>query len=92
MSADPRSYNAPERRIFRPEMIDDVAQALLTLTHEVWVLTDRVRCLEAVIEQHGIPVSRALEQFEPDAALQAELDAKAQALVKSVVTALGAGA
>jgi hypothetical protein len=89
MTVDPRSYNQPQRHIFAPDKIDDVAQALLSLTREIWVLTDRVRCLEAVIDAHGIPVSKALESFEPDATLQAELDGKAQALVRSVVTALG---
>jgi hypothetical protein len=73
------------RQILQPAQIDQVAQALLALAREVWVLRDRSRVLEAVLATHGLDVHAEIERFQPDAALQAELDAERDRFLAAVV-------
>lgn len=73
----------------RPEDIDRLGQALLTLTSELWVTRDRVRILEAALVNAGLLTADALDQLQPDTALQAELDAERARLIDTVLAALG---
>ena len=41
------------RRMLTVDQIDDLGEAILSLTREIWVLTDRVHVLEAVLESLG---------------------------------------
>ncbi|MDP3550484.1 MAG: hypothetical protein Q8R81_08810 [Novosphingobium sp.] len=77
----------PHRQILPPTRIDDVAEALLALTREIWVLTDRQLMLEALLTRNGIDVS-ALDAMEPDEPMQARLTARRQLLIDNVLTAL----
>lgn len=88
MSADPASFNLPDIACLSPDRIDNVARAVLSLTRELVVLTDRVLVLEQVLESRGIPVADAVERHQPDAALQARIDTAAAAIIDSVVAAL----
>jgi len=83
------SDTTPARVILTPDQVDDLGQGLLALTREVWVLTDRVRALEAVLAKHGLPVTEEIEAFEPDEKMSAELLAGGQRLVQSVLGAMG---
>ena len=78
----------PERRILAAENVDRVAEAVLALARELWVLNDRVRVLEAVLEQKGLDVSAEIERFEPDAAMQQKLDAARDRIIDAVAGAL----
>jgi hypothetical protein len=71
-----------------PEQINDVAMALMALTHEVWLVNDRVRVLEAVLAKHGIDAAAEIDAFTPDADLQKTLSTQSQALVSRIVGAL----
>jgi hypothetical protein len=75
-------------RNLQPEDIDRLGQALLTLTRELWVVKDRVRVLEAALAQAGVLGSDAVNQLQPDAALQAELAAERARLIDTVLAAL----
>lgn len=77
----------PPRQILPAARIDDVAEAVLALTRELWVLTDRQMMLEALLTSHGIDVS-GLDAMEPDAQMQARLTARRQVLLDNVLTAL----
>jgi hypothetical protein len=79
-----------ERRIFAPEQIDDVAEALLSLTREVWVLTDRLYVLERVIEANGIPVVEAVNKYQPSEEQAAELEAMRKRLIGELLRTLKA--
>jgi hypothetical protein len=81
--------HTPPRKILGPEQVDDLGDAVLALARELWVVTDRLRCLEAVLEKRGLDVTAELAAFEPDAALQAELDGMRDRLIGGVVKALG---
>lgn len=88
MTLPPASYNQPTLNLLGPAQIDDVARALITLTREVAVLTDRVMVLEAVLDEAGIAVSAAVERHQPDAALQARIDAQIAEMLGNVVASL----
>jgi hypothetical protein len=62
----------------RNDDIDRLGKALLTLARELWVVKDRQKVLEAVLEEKGVAVAELLENYEPDAEL-AELLAKDRA-------------
>jgi hypothetical protein len=72
----------------RADDIDRLGQALLTLTSELWVTRDRVRILEAALVNAGVLTADAVNQLQPDAALQAELDAERARLIDALLTAL----
>lgn len=88
MTSGPASFNLPEIAALDPARIDNVARACITLAREVAVLTDRVMVLEAVLDGAGIAVSAAVEQHQPDPALQARIDARIAAMLAEVVAAL----
>lgn len=73
----------------RLEDIDRLGQALLTLTSELWVTRDRVRILEAALVNAGVLTADALDQLQPDAALQAELNSERARLIDALLTTLG---
>jgi|GEM_PF-723713 len=99
MSTDTISRVKPERPISEPvgrriltsDQIDDLGEAILTLTKEVWVLTDRQHILESILEKKGVVVADEIERFVVDAKMQAELNAKRDRLVDSVLWAMKVG-
>ena len=72
----------------RPEDIDQLGQALITLTKELWVIKDRVRVLETVLADAGIVTPDAVDTFQPDEALQEILDKDRAQLINQVLGAL----
>ena len=88
ISADPTSYNHPERRTLHEGDVGQVAAAVLSLTREIWVLTDRLAVMEAVLARHGLDISEEIDAFQPDAEMQARLNARGQQLVAAVVNTL----
>jgi hypothetical protein len=88
---DPRSFNTPDRPSLTAEDVPALGEAMLNLTRELWVLTDRVMVLEAVLAQQGVEVSAAIEAFEPDEAFQERAKARGTALVAAVLEPFGDG-
>lgn len=82
-----RPTDPPVRDILGPQSLDHVAQALITLTQEVWVLTDRVLVMEKLLENNGIPAG-AIDAYQPDEALTLKLDAARQNLLNKIVDTL----
>jgi SAM-dependent methyltransferase len=76
------------RRILSPDQLDHLGEAILALTGEVWVLTDRMMVLEQVLSDAGTDVTAAIETFTPSAAFEARLDARRDKLIGAVVAAL----
>ena len=72
----------------RPEDLDRLGQALITLSKELWVVKDRVRLLEATLTDAGVLLPSAVDQLQPDAALQAELGKERAQLIEQVLGAL----
>ncbi|MCY4254584.1 MAG: hypothetical protein OXE51_00420 [Gammaproteobacteria bacterium] len=88
MSNDPRSFNNPDRPTLTADDMPGVGQALVTLTHELYVLIDRIAALEAVLKRHGLNVGEEIEAFKPDTEQQQKLNERGRALVARVTNAL----
>ena len=72
----------------RPEDIDRLGKALLTLSRELWIVKDRVRVLEAALVNAGVLSADAVNQLQPDAALQKELTTERARLIDAVLATL----
>jgi hypothetical protein len=72
----------------RPEDIDKLGQALLTLTKELWVVKDRLRVLEAALTEAGAVAPNAVETYQPDESLTELLGNERAQLIEQVLGAL----
>ena len=88
MSRDPRDFNQPERTTLVDADIAGVADGLLMLTRELWVVSDRLEIMEAVLKERGIDISEDIDNFQPDPELQARLNKKGEQLLSSVLNAV----
>ncbi|MBB36259.1 MAG: hypothetical protein CME88_16410 [Hirschia sp.] len=84
-----RPTDPPETAILKDAHIDDVARGLLALAREVWVLTDRVMIMEALLEDRGVS-SGMIDNFQPDEKLELELKKRREAMLGRLMTAMGA--
>lgn len=78
----------PSRRMLGAEQVDDLAEALLVLARELWVLRDRQIVTELVLAERGIDIAAAVDAYEPDATVQARLDTERDRLVERLEKAL----
>lgn len=85
---DPKSYNTPEIQALMPDQIDDLGRALLSLTRELCVLTDRVLVMEHVLADKGIDLGDSINTHQPDEALQAKIDAQTGEIVSNILSSL----
>jgi hypothetical protein len=89
MSAvDPKSFNTPEVQFIRPDEIDNVARALITLTREVAVLSDRVLVLEEVLERQGVSVREAIDTYQPSEEFQQRTNDAMGEILRNVLASL----
>lgn len=88
MNDDPRSFNSPDRPTLTADDMPGVGQAVMTLTHELYVLIDRIAALEAVLERHGLSVGEEIEAYKPTEEQQEQLNERGRALVARVTNAL----
>ena len=84
-----RPTDPPETAILKDAHIDDVARGLLALAREVWVLTDRVMIMEALLQDRGVS-SGMIDNFQPDEKLELELKKRREAMLGRLMTAMGA--
>ncbi len=59
------SRAARQGTMLRPEQIDDLGNALMVMARELWVVKDRQRVLEALLEANGIVVPGAVADHQP---------------------------
>lgn len=88
MNADPKSYNKPQRNMLLETDVNGLAQAVVTLTQEVWVLNDRQMVTEAVLAKHGIDISEEVDTYTPDETLQSKLDERSRMIMQRVFNSL----
>lgn len=81
----PATKKPRKRQALRPEDIDNVGQAILTLAQELWAVKDRQAVTEAILKARGIDISEDIDTYTPDAELDAKLSAERQALVSKIV-------
>lgn len=90
MSEDPRSYNTPDLKALLPEQLDNLGRAVISLTREICVLTDRMAVTEAVLAARGIDIAEAVDTHQPDAALQQRIDAQVNRIIGDMLGTLSA--
>jgi len=74
--------------VLNAEDIDQLGQAVISLTKELWVLKDRQRILEAALADAGVLERDVVETYEPDAALKETLSAERRQLIDNVLNTL----
>ena len=75
-------------RVLKVEDVDRVGQALLTLTSEACVLSDRQRILEAALEKAGVITAAAIDTYEPSDDLKTALRDERPHLIDSILNTL----
>jgi len=76
------------RQLLKPEDIDRVALALLSLVEELANTRARQRTLEAVLARHGMHVGDEIDRLVPDAELERLHDEDRRALLERIVDSL----
>lgn len=84
----PRVHDERMTDYLKADQLDDLARAVITLAKELWVMRDRQRALEAILEARDIPVAQALARHVPTPEQQRALDAERQAFVRNLVETL----
>ena len=74
----------------RPDDLDRLGKAIITLTKELWVAKDRIRILEAALVNTGALAPGAIDALQPDATLAAILETDRAELIDEVLSALEA--
>ena len=74
----------------RPEDVDRLGQALVTLARELWVLKDRQRVLEAALAEAGVVPAGAVDSWQPDTGLSEELATERRRLIDGLIEVLAA--
>ena len=72
----------------RDDDVDRLGKALLTLASELWVVKDRQRILEVVLEEKGIAVAELLENYQPNAELTQALGQERAAFIENLLASL----
>jgi hypothetical protein len=85
---NPTEFNRPDWDILVSADLDGLGQAIITLTKEIWVLTDRLHVMEAVMADNGMDISEQIKNYQPSEALQAKLNSESQTLVEKVLTSI----
>ena len=85
---NPTSYNRPNRPILEDTDMNGLGQAIITLTKEIWVLTDRLHIMEAVMAKNGVDIVEQVKTYQPDEAMQAKLKLENEALIDRVLSAI----
>ena len=85
---DPASFNTPDRKTLNQHDVASLGQAVLTLTKELWVITDRMHVMEAVLARHNLDVSEEINNFQPDSVMSEKLQQEGTALIERVLSAL----
>ncbi len=82
------SRRVRQSQLLQPQQIDDVANTLLVLARELWVVKDRQRVLEALLADNNIIAAGAVPDHQPGPTLTAELAAERDRFTASVMEAL----
>ena len=59
---------------------------LLSLAKETWVLTDRQKVLESLLEKKEIFETASVDQYQPDDSLKGQLDKELNAFVERLIS------
>ncbi len=75
----------PRQTLLRPTDVDHLARQHTQLMAEVWILRDRIKLLESVLERSGLLTPGQLDTMVPDGELKLALQQDRDAFVERVV-------
>lgn len=84
-----RPTDPPSQTILDGNHTDALGQAIIALSRELWVVTDRLLVLEKLLEERGVTPG-AIDAYQPDPDFEAMLQEKREKQLASVLAALGA--
>ena len=79
---------ARQSQLLQPQQLDDLANGLLLLARELWVVKDRQRVLEALLADNGIIAPTAVANHQPGPDLATELVAERTRYTAALMEAL----
>lgn len=82
------SRQVGQGQLLHPEQIDAVANTVLVLARELWVVKDRQRVLEALLADNGIIAPTAVADHQPGEALAAALETERSRYTAALMEAL----
>ena len=82
------SWSVAPSQVLAPAQLGDVANALLVLARELWVVKGPQRMPEALLATNGIVVSGAVADHQPGAKLAIELEAERSRYTAALIAAL----
>ena len=85
---DPRDFNTPDRETLSDLDVGSLGLAVLTLTRELWVLTDRMHVMEAVLAENNLDIREDIQRYQPDEKMTSELRQQSAALTERILSAL----
>lgn len=74
--------------VYIRDRLETVTEAYLSLASEVWVVLDRLYCLEEALKTSGIDIVKNIETLTPDGEYKEKLDKKRTEFVSNVFRAL----
>ena len=75
------------RRILSVNQLDQLGEALVALTGEVWILSDRLAVLEVVLANHGIDARAEVDRLVPSPDMEKALNARRDKLITTILAA-----
>lgn len=90
MTADPGAASRAAKlgQALSEAQLTDVANAMLLLARELWVVKDRQRVLEHLLETAGVVVPGAVADHQPEGPLAVALVAERERYTNALVQAL----
>jgi len=85
---NPTDFNTPDRETLSDLDVGSLGLAVLTLTREIWVLTDRMRVMEAVLAENNLDIREDIKRYQPDENMTKELRKESAALSERILKAL----
>ncbi|MEY4213204.1 MAG: hypothetical protein RL458_1430 [Pseudomonadota bacterium] len=80
-----RTSRQPEQAFFKDPAIDRLLGMVMTLSAEVWVLSDRMRSIEHLLDTKGVLNRADLDTYQPDAETAQAIAADRNAFVKALM-------
>jgi hypothetical protein len=79
------SAGQPEQHFFADPALDRAVAMIMTLAAELYVVKDRLRSLEALLQQRQVLEASALDRYVPGPAERERIDAERTAYVRELM-------
>lgn len=80
--------NTKEQTFFNDPALDKMMGVVMALAAEVYILRDRNRALEEMLEKSGLLLAGALDNYQPDHARSQQLAAERDAFIARIMQPL----